>query len=440
MKITAVLSGSSSTNFNGAIVMVSIGNTNVVMNPVGAGSSACTASATGTTCSITVEYYFVGTYNVPSDTAVGVYKIISTAVVNGDKKNAETNFQVGINYNDYVDVLVNPQEQYTTIGNEIDYDVTVKDKHPAMMCPTYQGNCNPQKYDYMIEVEGLPYNTITPSDVNVYAGGSETFKIKVFPSPIRTASGIATAVRTTTVSANTAERTVSITGKPIATGATTQAIINEAVFKFSVRASLREDLKVSDSSTGILHVKYVEQNQSPYFPQQENFIIYLVKGWNLVNMLGKGPGFTYGTCSEKPVGFVFMRSKESYLTIDEAMKSVGTQELLDHLSTHAFWVYSYEDCSIGYNVNGYSTYSGLDIYKGWNMVGVTKDMVGETIESIKGSCTFEKIYTWNAKTQGWTEKSENDLLEESGYGILLKANGDCNLKTNTIQPPPFPGE
>ncbi len=441
MKITAVLSGKSSTDFSKATVMTNIGNTNVIMNPVGAGSSACTASATGTTCSVSIEYYFVGTYNVPSDTLSGVYKVISTSVLGGDRKNAVTNFQVGTNYNDYVGVSVNPQEQYTMVGNQVKYDVTVTDSHPIMTCPyapNAENKCNPEIYSYLINVDGLPYHTVFPEVVNVHAGGSNTFELKVFSSPGKTEEGIATTIQSATTSA-TAERSVSITGNPIATAASAQTTpIKDAVFKFSVKVSLKGDSTVSDSATGILHVRFVELNESPPFQQQEKFNIDLVKGWNLISLPGKGIGFIQGTCSERPLAFVYLKNLEKYISIDEALKSLGSNELLDHLSTHSFWVYSYEDCSIGFKVDSYSTYSGLALTKGWNLLGVTKDMTGETLGNIKGSCTFDKIYTWNKKAQTWVQRSENDLIDESINGMILQTEADCNLKTNMIQPPPFP--
>jgi hypothetical protein len=89
-------------------------------------------------------------------------------------------------------------------------------------------------------------------------------------------------------------------------------------------------------------------------------------------------------------------------------------------------------------VDSYSTYSELALNKGWNLLGVTKDMTGETLGNIKGSCTFDKIYTWNKKAQSWVQRSENDLIDESVSGMILQTEADCNLKANTIQPPPFP--
>jgi hypothetical protein len=479
VRITGVLSGDS-INFNEAkvitIVTDSQGKTyDVKMEPIGISSSTCQESVTGTyMCSITTEYHFVGTYNIPSDGPIGSYRIMSTAIAGGFRKNDEINFVVGRNYNDYVDISISPQEQLTYVGKEVKYDVTIIDKHPVMKCevtissttpvtgqnvavaepPTSGGTsvstttekCGPQIYNYLIDVDGLPYHTVFPNVISVHAGGSKTFELKVFPSPAKTEEGITTAVQTTTTTATTVERSVSITGKPIATeqgvSATTPVTteLKEAAFKFAVKASLKEEQTTSDTVIGVLRVRFVEEPEPPPFPEVEKIIIELKMGWNLISVPGKGIGFIKGTCLEdqKPIAFVY--SNKKHLSFEESLKVMGEEEILNYLSTHSFWIYSYEDCNIGFRFKSYSTYSGLKVNEGWNLLGITRDMVGETLSNIKGNCTFERIYKWDSNSQKWIEKSENDLIEEKGYGIAVKATEDCNLKTNIIQPPPFPGD
>jgi hypothetical protein len=72
------------------------------------------------------------------------------------------------------------------------------------------------------------------------------------------------------------------------------------------------------------------------------------------------------------------------------------------------------------------------------LLGTTKDMIGETLNNINGNCNFEKIFTWNSDSQQWKEKSESELIEKMGDGILVKITETCSLKENIIQPPPFP--
>ena len=491
VRITAILSGDSSINFNEAKVITYVSDnqgtqTEIKMEQVGASASTCIRSAIGTyTCSIKTEYQFVGNHIIPSDGPVGTWKILSTGVAGGNKKNAEINFEVQKVAYDYVDVSINPKEQSTIIGKEVKYDVTITDKHPVMKCYTATPiavtsggvsiatgailasaettvsattpveakteivKCGPQIYNYLVDVGGLPYHTVFPNVISVHAGGSNTFELKVFPSSVKTAEGITTTVETTTTAATAvAERSVTITGQPIATQPSVTSTqqettpVKEATFKFAVKAYLKEDQTTSDSAIGVLHVKFIETPEPPPFPDTEKINIELNKGWNLVSVPGKGIGFIKGTCSEdkKPVAFMYVPDKQRYVSFEETVNSMGNEKLLDYLSTHSFWVYSYDDCNIGFKFNGYSTYSGLAITRGWNLLGVTKDMIGETLNNIKGSCNFEKIYKWDSDAQKWIEKSGDDLIQEKGNGIIVQTVTDCNLKTNSIQPPPFPGE
>ena len=465
VRIIAVLSGESSFDFKDTNIVTNVIDPNgkyseVKMETIGVSAPTCAESAsTGTyTCTKINEYNFIGTFNIPSDGVHGIYKVTSVAIFEKDRKVAETNFEVGSMSTSFVDVSIDPKEQYTMIGKEVSYKVTVSDKHPSPVCiaetikteetkttivPT---PCRLPIYNYLISVDGLPYHTVFPNVVSVQAGGSKTFELKVFPSPEKTAEGITTAVQTTSTqtATTTTERTVGITGKAIATQTETKPLqeVKEASFKFTVKASLREDSTVSDSAMGILYVKFVEIPEPPPFPDVEKINIELRKGWNFVSAPGKGVGFTQGTCSvdKKPVAFVYLQEQEKYVGLEDALNIMGKDKLLEYLSTHSFWIYSYEECNIGFKFKSYSTYSGLSIVQGWNLLGITKDMTGGTLGNIKGTCTFDKIYTWDSESQKWIEKSENDLIEKMGYGILVRAIAPCNLKENIIQPPSFPGE
>jgi hypothetical protein len=466
VRITAVLSGNPSINFKDAKVVTTVIDPNgrkydVEMKEVGIAASTCTQSmTTGTyTCAIINQYQFVGFYNVPSDGSRGSYEVISTAFIGMLNKNAETKFVVEQTYSDYVDISIDPKEQLTYIGKEVSYDVTIFDKHPAVCVAEtrpIEGTevtpipCEFHIYNYLIDVDGLPYHTVFPNIVSVPAGGSKTFELKIFPSSVKTAEGITTAQQITTTT-TTAERSVSITGKSVATEETknigefavapSSAALKEATFRFAVKASLKEEIDTSDTVIGVLRVRYVEEPEPPPFPETEKIEIELRGGWNLISVPGKGLGFTQGTCSanQKPVAFVYLQEQQRYVSFEEALNIMGKDEFLEYLSTHSFWIYSYEECSIGFKFKSYSTYSGLSLVQGWNLLGTTKDMIGETLNNIKGTCSFEKIYTWDSDSQKWIEKSENDLIEKMGYGTLVKAVGACNLKTNLIQPPQFPG-
>ena len=455
IRITAALSSYSSFYFGNAAVITTVttpdGITyNVRMDPIGVGASTCVASVTTKTytCSRAYEYDFVGTFNTPSGATRGVYSVMSTAILSGIRKNAQTNFEVQNTYSDFVDVSISPKEQHTVIGKEVSYDVTVTDKHPIPTCPVVQNasgefGCTRPIYTYYLTVSGLPYSTKYQNVIGIPAGGSMTIPLWVFPSSTGTIEGVTTATTTTgTINpASSEQRIVSIvTGEAVATSpVTTQIPVKEVMFKFTVQATQQDDPRVSDSDGAILFVRFIETPQPPPFPETENIDIELRNGWNLISAPGYGY-FSLGTCSAntKPIAFIYLTDQKRYASFDEALSIMGTDKLKEYLSTHSFWIYSYEKCKMTFDVEKYSTYSGLQLDQGWNLLGVTKDMVGETMSNIKGTCTFEKLYSWNADSQKWIARTENDLIDKMGYGGIVRVTATCSLNTNVIQTPVFP--
>jgi hypothetical protein len=398
------------------------------------------------------EYHFTGTYSIPSGASNGIYRVMSTAILSGIKKNAESSFEVEKTYSDLVDVSIKPTEQHTVIGKEVSYEITIKDKHPIPMCPIAEclnppcaiPNCTRPIYTYYISVNGLPYNTKYQNVIVIPAGGSTAIPLWVFPSSTGTSEGVTTATTTTgTINPTSSEqRIVSIvTGEAIATSTTTQTQpIKEVMFKFTVQAIQQDDSRVSGSDGAILFVRFIETPEPPPFPETEKIDIELRNGWNLISAPGYGY-FSIGSCSpsSKPIAFIYLTDQKRYVSYDEALNIMGTDKLKEYLSTHSFWVYSYESCKIVFDVEKYSTYSDLQLDQGWNLLGVTKDMVGETMNNIKGTCTFEKLYNWDADSQKWIARTENDLIEKMGYGGIVKVSSTCNLNSNVIQPPILPG-
>lgn len=456
VNIIATLSGDSSINFNDAVIEVRVtdptGKIEILQgSAVGAAASGCAKSPTSDsyTCTVTNMYSFIARYPLTSDAISGLYNVYVKAMlrevtITAAIKTARARFEVNEFFTDYVDITISPKEQSTIVGRPVSYEVLVKDRHPIPRCGTSVAKCDINTiYNYNIDVHNLPYNSIYPSTVSVPAGGSKSFEIKVYPSPIRTQEGVATAVEKTEVKVLENERATASTGAYLATGYPTavqvlqQAIpIKVAAFRFTVDATLDQDPTVRDSDTAVLYVKYSHTPEPPDFPEEETITVYLKRGWNLFNLPGEGTSFVEGTCSleRRPFAFVYLHDQRRFISIEEAAITMGLDRLFEYLSTHSFWAYSYENCEIGVRVNKYSTYSGLSLVKGWNMIGTTRDMVGETMNSIKGTCIFEKIYTWDSDSQEWVKRSGDDLIETISHGIAVKTLSPCNLKPNSIQP------
>ena len=445
VNIISTLTGENYIDFSNAYIDFSVvGPDGSVrfLNPsrIGAVSSACSQSETGGTysCVLNSSYSFVAMYPTNQESLLGVYSANVEAKIGDTTKGASTPFEIRSEYTDYVDVSITPREQTTTIGNPVSYRVTVKDNHPLS---------DSRNYAYEIEVSNLPYNIIHQNLVTVPAGGSTTFDISIFPSAASTEKGVEVSTEQVTVTDLSDYRQSSPTGAFIATsypiaggggsGSVEAVPIEVAGFKFTVSVTLVDDHTVKDSDTAVLYVKYSNTPQPPDFPEDEIITEYLREGWNLLNLPGKGTSFVDTTCSlqRKPFAYVYLHDQRRYVSIQEAAVTTGIDPLFDYVSIHPLWIYSYENCEISVKVAKYATYSGVSLVRGWNMLGTTKDMVGETMNSIKGSCEFENIYRWNADSQNWIKMSGDDLIEKISNGLVVKATSDCNLKQNSIQPP-----
>jgi hypothetical protein len=71
----------------------------------------------------------------------------------------------------------------------------------------------------------------------------------------------------------------------------------------------------------------------------------------------------------------------------------------DYLAQAAFWIYSTKRGTLKYkNYDPYVSIEGREVYSGWNILGITPDMVESptnptlTLEDIKGDCNVEKAY------------------------------------------------
>lgn len=444
VNIVATLTGEPNIDFSNAFVQFKLtlpDNTNVFLTPsrVGFVSAGCLQSETqgAYSCEQKSSYSFAASYTITQGSPIGIYKANVETRIGIASRSASTSFKVESDYADYVDIFISPESQTTTIGSPVSYRVTLRDKHSDRS----------RNYAYEIAISNLPYNTIYPVIVALPGGASTSFDINVFPSSVSTEKGIKTTTETIGVEDLNEYRQSSTTGAfiltsyPIVSGGGSGSIetvpIEVASFRFSVSATLSDDHTVKDSDSAVLYVKYSDVQEPPDFPEEEIVTDYLREGWNLLNLPGKGTSFVDTTCSlqRKPFAYVYLHDQRRYVSIQEAAMTMGIEPLFEYVSIHPLWIYSYENCEISVKVSKYATYSGMSIIEGWNMIGTTQDMVGETMNSIKGSCEFEKIYMWNSDSQNWVKISGNDLIEKISNGIVVKASSECNLKKNSIQPP-----
>ena len=178
----------------------------------------------------------------------------------------------------------------------------------------------------------------------------------------------------------------------------------------------------------------------------------LQTGWNLVY------GFLYTTqiqTSQSTVLaknikaiYAFIPTKQQYARVypDPSETDVVLLQSIDddELVQTAFWVSTTKPGKLIHNfIDTPASVDGRKLYKGWNFVGVTADMIESptrpnlTFDNLKGNCVVEKSYVF---LEGqWVAINpvpmEDNLLNS---GVVIKVSNACQLGTDskTLPLPP----
>ena len=178
-------------------------------------------------------------------------------------------------------------------------------------------------------------------------------------------------------------------------------------------------------------------NLVPPPPPGEEIKLELQEGWNLITLPGKGK-LSLGTC-EALYGFVYIDGE--YLSINKAKEKLGEKRLMEYLRKHSFWAYSFRECYLEFTLEEYTSYTELELSKGWNFLPITEDMIGRSLKDIQGNCEFQKKYIWNAKKQRWEniDLEEKFLDGQKFQGFIVKVPSSCSLSGIHIPSiPPLP--
>jgi len=337
---------------------------------------------------------------------------------------------------DYVDVYISPESQTINYGDHAKYVVTIVDKHPPADCPT-GAECLIAPYEYEINVKNLPFDKDYPKRIKLGAGQKDSFTLIVKPYNVVEESIELVEERQTEsreVGSSSSTRISKITGNAVAEPV--KNIEEEAVsirpyyareYKFSVTAKLSGNSRIQDSAYAVLKIN--PNIPPPQFPGEE-INIKLYKGWNLISLPGKLVTFSDNGCTSnrKLLGFVYLKEKQKYVSLQEAQEILG-DDLGEYLAKNSFWIYSYEECKLRARLDMAISYSGINLYEGWNLMPITEDMLGGYLGDILSDCEIEKIYKWQASKQQWDKITlDYSFLEtELSYGFLAKANNYCTL-------------
>ncbi|MEK6899145.1 MAG: hypothetical protein AABW79_03555 [Nanoarchaeota archaeon] len=177
----------------------------------------------------------------------------------------------------------------------------------------------------------------------------------------------------------------------------------------------------------------------------------IYKGWNLIygfieiDQLDAG---SFDKSSIKAI-YAFIPSIQQYAQVYPEM-DVSRISLIDddELLNTAFWVYSSSETGVDFNgiyngveygiVEGLIPYNQRIMYKGWNFVGVTPDMIpgpqDTNLKDIVGNCNIVKSYFFSPSAQTWgVAPIERFQLEENSLGTswVIKVSDNCKLGTSS---------
>lgn len=191
-----------------------------------------------------------------------------------------------------------------------------------------------------------------------------------------------------------------------------------------------DDVVIIDDPVIIDYPPVIEE--PPEFPGEEGDEVTLTlnRGWNLVSLSGYMlQAFTDSTCDESRLfGFIYLEDEGRYVSLENAYKYID--DLEEYVSKHAFWVYSYNTCTLSADVESDTMLYRLHLTSGWNVVPVLKSFVGNTVQEVAGNCNIQSVYAWESKHQEWDKGSVNGDLPEEGLfqGLLIKVARACTME------------
>jgi hypothetical protein len=75
--------------------------------------------------------------------------------------------------------------------------------------------------------------------------------------------------------------------------------------------------------------------------------------------------------------------------------------------------------------------------RGWNLIGITRVMLGRSLNDVKGSCNYVSVYSFERGE--WHKASNADLAENLtqdslGHALAMKVTDDCTMSFAALAP------
>lgn len=178
----------------------------------------------------------------------------------------------------------------------------------------------------------------------------------------------------------------------------------------------------------------------------------LSQGWNLIYGLPNPEWIEAGSSSIEYIYGLDYATKDYIRFYPEPERDkMGSASLrVDYmLMNTAFWVYSDASQSVTYTTLAAAPLGQRMMVRGWNLFGISPDLAGQSLNSIRGDCTFEGAYAYESKDNegAWVRLDEAAmnstyfLANNAGAGLAIRASNDCTLaggSSSGAQPPSVP--
>jgi len=194
--------------------------------------------------------------------------------------------------------------------------------------------------------------------------------------------------------------------------------------------------------------------------------INLGEGWNIVAGTIPEEGILVNSdiqLSDIKAMWYYSPKTQEYIQVYPNQETGKLQQADDDIVlTSAMWVYSKKSGVFRYGtLEDYPPLENRQLFVGYNFLTITEDMTIDvntaspeeeeqhTLNNLKGTCNFEKVYHFEQSIQEWSPNLANDdFMDEelnsdiAGLGILVKVSNGCSLGTSnggsTTAPPGLP--
>ena len=186
--------------------------------------------------------------------------------------------------------------------------------------------------------------------------------------------------------------------------------------------------------------------------QVEEKSLNLIKGWNLIQGLADPSFIVAGTQGRvnsqgyvKAI-FAFNPINKEYVRVYPNPERTSLDALPPSILQLPMWVYSSKGGeSISYQTESLTGNFQFTWPAGWNFISISNEMVGKSLDEIKGTCNIEKAYMWDTpEISGggrWEQIPSDGKFNRDfvGLGFVIKFTSECKLGTSAdgiITPPP----